>query len=127
MASKLKDRISFFIFSDAHNVLKHISTFSDPNFTGNRVVTDLDWSAQISDLFLTSYSQNEEGNIKDHKGVVLVWNPSLKTRPEFYCFCQSPVTSAKFYPFSNTIIGGCYNGQLLLWDVRVKAMPVQRT
>ena len=38
------------------------------------------------------------------------------------------MTSAKFFPYSNsTIIGGCYNGQLLLWDVRVKAMPVQRS
>lgn len=60
--------------------------------------------------------------------MVLVWTPSLRTRPEFYCFCQSAVTSAKFFPYSNsTIIGGCYNGQLLLWDVRVKAMPVQRS
>lgn len=38
------------------------------------------------------------------------------------------MTSAKFFPFSNsTIIGGCYNGQLLIWDFRVKAMPVQRS
>jgi dynein intermediate chain len=38
------------------------------------------------------------------------------------------VTSAKFYPFSNsTILGGCYNGQILLWDIRAKSMPVQRS
>ena len=38
------------------------------------------------------------------------------------------MTTAKFFPFSNsTIIGGCYNGQLLIWDFRVKAMPVQRS
>lgn len=38
------------------------------------------------------------------------------------------MTAAKFFPFSNnTVIGGCYNGQLLLWDVRVKSMPVQRS
>lgn len=94
----------------------------------NRVVTDIDWSHQIPELFLTSYSQNDEGSIKDHVGVILLWSLSLKSRPEFYCFCQSQVTSAKFFPFSNsTVIGGCYNGQLLLWDVRVKSMPIQRT
>jgi dynein intermediate chain len=38
------------------------------------------------------------------------------------------ITTASFYPFSNnTIIGGCYNGQLLLWDIRTKSLPVQRT
>ena len=38
------------------------------------------------------------------------------------------MTSAKFFPYSNReIIGGCYNGQLLLWDIRAKAMPVQRS
>ena len=38
------------------------------------------------------------------------------------------MTSAKFFPYSNsTIVGGCNNGQLLIWDFRVKAMPVQRT
>lgn len=57
-----------------------------------------------------------------------MWTPNLKTRPEFHCFCQSAVTSAKFFPYSNsTIIGGCSNGQLLIWDFRVKAMPVQRS
>lgn len=104
------------------------TAFSDPNFTANRVVTDLDWSNQISDLFLASYSKNEEGNIKDHVGVVLLWSAQLKSRPEFYCFCQSAVSAAKFFPFStNTVVGGCTTGQLLLWDVRAKAMPVQRS
>lgn len=38
------------------------------------------------------------------------------------------ITSAKFFPYSNsTILGGCYNGQLLLWDLRTKSLPVQRT
>ena len=103
-------------------------TFSDPNYTTNRVITSIDWSPQINELFLASYSQNEEGSIKDHVGLVLLWNPTLKTRAEFYCFCQSAVTSAAFYPFSNsTVLGGCYNGQILLWDIRVKSMPIQRS
>lgn len=38
------------------------------------------------------------------------------------------MTSAAFYPFSNsTVLGGCYNGQILLWDIRVKSMPIQRS
>lgn len=108
--------------------MAHGLTFSDHNYSVNRVVTDLDWSPQISDLLLASYSENSQKNIKDHAGVALLWNPALKNRPEFYCFAQSSITSAKFFPFSNnTVIGGCYNGQLLLWDIRVKSMAVQRS
>lgn len=59
---------------------------------------------------------------------MLIWSAQLRSRPEFYCFCQSAVTTAKFFPYStNTVIGGCSNGTLLLWDVRAKAMPVQRS
>ena len=108
--------------------MAHTVTFTDSNYTTNRVITDLDWSPQINELFLASYSQNEEGSIKDHVGLILLWNPALKNRAEFYCFGQSAVTSAKFYPFSNsTVLGGCYNGQILLWDIRAKSMPVQRS
>lgn len=64
----------------AHDIFSHSLTFSDPNYTFNRVVTSIDWSPQINELFLASYSQNEEGSIKDHVGLVLLWNPTLKTR-----------------------------------------------
>ena len=43
---------------------------------------------KLDDLFLASYGQNDEGNINDPLGLVLLWSLSLKTRPEFYCFCQ---------------------------------------
>lgn len=58
-----------------------MALFADPNLTSGRVVTDLDWSTQIPELFLASYSKNEQENIKDHVGVVLVWTPALRTRP----------------------------------------------
>ncbi len=71
----------------------------------------MEWSPKIPDLLLASYSQNEEGNINDPVGVVLLWSLSLKSRPEYHLYCQSPVTSATFDPFSNhTVVGGLYSG-----------------
>jgi dynein intermediate chain len=82
----------------------------------------------MNDALLASYGQNEEGGIHDHVGVILVWSMELRNRPEFYCFCQSPITSAMFYPFSNSIVlGSLYNGQIALWDLRAKTSPIQRT
>jgi dynein intermediate chain len=80
------------------------------------------------ELFLASYSQSFEASSNDSQGVVLVWSSTLKTRPEFSFFCQTSVTSAKFNPFaSSVIVGGTYSGQLILWDVRTKSIPVQKS
>ena len=39
------------------------------------------------ELFLAAYNEDEYGNINDPIGEVLLWSLSLKTRPEFNCFC----------------------------------------
>jgi hypothetical protein len=41
------------------------------------VVTSIDWSTQLPELFLASYSQNEQANLKDHVGVVLIWTTEV--------------------------------------------------
>lgn len=94
----------------------------------NRMITDLAWSPHIPDLLLASYSQNEEGTINDPVSLIMLWSLSLKTRPEYTLVSPSFITSACFDPFANNlIIGGLYSGQLLLWDLRAKSAPSQRT
>ncbi|CAK75520.1 unnamed protein product (macronuclear) [Paramecium tetraurelia] len=78
--------------------LTKLLSFSDKLYTENRVVTSIQWSPNLPYSFLASYSQNEEGSITDQVGVVLLWSLQLKSRPEFYCFASSPVTSACFIP-----------------------------
>lgn len=110
------------------DILTHQVSFFDQSYSINRVVTALQWSPILPDTFLTAYSQNEEGSINEQVGVVLIWSTQLKNRPEFYCFSQSPVTTAVFHPFSpSVILGGLYNGQLVLWDLRSKQTPEKRT
>ncbi len=68
------------------------------------------------------------GTILDYEGVALCWNPALKARPEFYCFCDSQINTIKFFPYSkNILLGGLYNGQIVLWDLRAKNMPVMKS
>ncbi|EGR27431.1 hypothetical protein IMG5_196130 [Ichthyophthirius multifiliis] len=108
--------------------LTHYLKLKDTQYSQNRVITSLEWSPNRNDLLLASYSQNEQGNINDPVGLVALWSLGLKSRPEFYCFCQSQVTVAKFYPYQeNLILGGLYNGQIVLWDLRAKTLPVSRT
>lgn len=47
---KSKDMYFYILlfFRAEHDILSHGITFSDHNYTVNRVVTDIDWSPQIS-------------------------------------------------------------------------------
>ncbi|CAD8067036.1 unnamed protein product [Paramecium sonneborni] len=108
--------------------LTKLLSFSDKVYTENRVVTSIQWSPTLPNTFLAAYSQNEEGSITDQVGVVLLWSLQLKSRPEFYCFANSPITSACFHPFSpNVVLGGLYNGQVVVWDLRAKHTPEKRS
>lgn len=52
----------------------------------------------------------------------------MKDRVEYKFFAQSDILTAKFSPFHpHIIIGGAYSGQVLLWDMRAKSAPVQKT
>jgi len=42
--------------------------------------------------------------------------------------CKAAVLTARFSPYQpNLIIGGSYTGQLLVWDMRAKSLPVDKT
>lgn len=62
-------------------------------------------------------------------GVVCVWSKDLHSRPEYRFTASSPVLAAVFHTQEqNLVIGGCYSGQILLWDMKLnKSLPVQRS
>ncbi|CAK9304025.1 unnamed protein product [Gordionus sp. m RMFG-2023] len=96
----------------------------------NRSITSLDWNHQFPELLAASYYRNEDYNNKDADGQVLIWNTRFKDiEPEYIFNFQSTISTvafAKFHP--NLIIGGCYSGQIVIWDNRHnKRSPVQRT
>lgn len=53
----------------------------------------------------------------------------MRSRPEHTFHASSDILTAKFSPFHpNLIVGGCYSGQVVLWDTRSKSpLPVQKT
>uniref|UniRef100_A0A0N5AP20 WD_REPEATS_REGION domain-containing protein n=1 Tax=Syphacia muris TaxID=451379 RepID=A0A0N5AP20_9BILA len=103
--------------------------FVDEKWSAGRCVTAIDYCEQHPELVVVSYDQ-----CLDHPlapmGVVQVWNTRFKKpTPEFTFYCQSRLTSvafAKFHP--NLILGGCYSGQICMWDNRShKKTPVNKS
>jgi len=125
-------------------------TFYDEKFCHDRSVTDLHWSPHHSELMLCAYNARGVGGVggmgfglpketdeaksaglslgSDPDGLVLVWSLSLQQRPEYYFTAQSPVLTARFHDQDpHLLIGGTYSGQIVVWDLRAKSLPVQRS
>jgi dynein intermediate chain, cytosolic len=107
--------------------VKEIAQFYDERWSKKRMISDINFSPKFPELVLAAYTKNPSAP-HDPDGLVQVWNMHLHDRPEFVFHAQSDVLAAKFSPFHpNLIIGGCYSGQVLLWDTRAKSSPVQKT
>ncbi|KAI9815399.1 MAG: hypothetical protein M1832_005469 [Thelocarpon impressellum] len=107
--------------------VREVAQFWDERWSKKRMVSSLDFSPKFPELVLASYTKNPTAP-HDPDGLVQVWNLHLHDRPEYVFHAQSDILVAKFSPFHpNLIIGGAYSGQVLLWDTRAKAAPVQKT
>ncbi|KAH7076795.1 WD40-repeat-containing domain protein [Paraphoma chrysanthemicola] len=107
--------------------IKEIAQFWDERWSKKRMISDLDFSTKFPELVLASYTKNPSAP-HDPDGLIQVWNMHMHDRPEWIFHAQSDIITAKFSPFHpNLIIGGAYSGQVLIWDTRASATPVQKT
>lgn len=107
--------------------VKEVAQFYDERWSKKRMISDINFSPKFPELLLAAYTKNPSAP-QEPDGLVQVWNMHLHDRPEYVFHAQSDVLTAKFSPFHpNLIVGGCYSGQVLLWDTRAKSSPVQKT
>eukprot|EP01034_Spumella_vulgaris_P030528 gene30528-37765_t len=116
----------------------------------HRPVMDVRFSPHSPELFLVAYgakmshtvggksSSTSGGNStslqggdenSDNPGLVYLWSKELHARPEFKFTSASPVLNGAFHPTNpHMVLGGCYNGQVVLWDMReAKTNATQRS
>jgi dynein intermediate chain, cytosolic len=107
--------------------IKEVAQFFDDRWSKKRMISRIDFSPKFSELLLASYTKNPTAP-HEPDGLVQVWNTHMHDRPEYVFTAQSDILTAKFSPYHpNLIVGGSYSGQVLLWDTRAKAAPVQKT
>ena len=112
----------------AENDLKHVMTLYSPKYSDDRCVSSVQWSPRFNELLLASYLSVSRSNNNESRGLICLWSLSLKSRPEYVLKCQSAVTASTFNKFDhNLVVAGTYSGQIVVWDLRTKAHPVQRT
>ena len=110
------------------SIRETVQLYSDK--TRRRMVSDIHFSPHFTELLATSYTKNPSAP-NETAGLVLVWNTHAPSRPEYTFTSASDVLTTRFSPFHpNLVIGGCYSGQICLWDTRISGrmgMPVQKT
>jgi dynein intermediate chain len=119
--------------SSTSKMLSILSAYQD-DFIRNRPIMDISVSPHFPELFAVAYGADSSptsrtASINDKApGVVCIWSLALKGRPEFKFTASSPVLAVRFHEQDpQLIIGGCYSGQILLWDIRAKSLPVHRS
>lgn len=70
-----------------------------------------------------------EGSGDGAAGLVCIWHSGVTSSPEKKLTAPSPVLAAQFHTEDqNLVIGSCYNGQVVMWDLRnSSSLPVQRS
>lgn len=125
--------------------IKQVAQYWDERRSKKRMVSDICFSPKVGrsfglefaqlthlqypELLLAAYTKNPTAPQEPH-GLVQIWNSHMPSRPEYvFHNPSSDILTAKFSPFHpNLIVGGCYSGQVLLWDMRSNSPnPVQKT
>ena len=105
--------------------LSPIACLTDDSLLG-RAVTSISFSPHHPELFCVSYgskisgvggSGGDDGGAAP--GLVLIYSTGFLGRPEFRLCALAPVLAASFHPQDpHIVVGGCYSGQVVLWDLR---------
>ncbi|OMJ84798.1 hypothetical protein SteCoe_14054 [Stentor coeruleus] len=116
------------LYTPATGDLKNIMTLYSSEYSYDKCVSSLQWSPRFNELLLTSYLSVSRSMSSELRGLICLWSLTLKNRPEYVLRCQSSVTSTTFNKFDhNLVIAGSYSGQIVVWDLRTKSHPIQRT
>lgn len=127
-----KENFAFPRSSRKSYTIKQTQQFFDSNQTRRRPVSDLQFSPHFPELLLSSHTK-QAAAANDPSGLIMLWNVHAPSRPEYVFHSQgADILSARFSPFHpNLIIGGCYTGQVCLWDTRAASRtngaPVLKT
>lgn len=118
-------------------IMSKVRNFLNP-IVHDRPIMDIQVSPHHPELFLVAYgskptpqsdSKIEVGSYDNQPGLLCVWSVILKDTPEFIFTAPSPVLTARFHSDDpHLIVGGCYSGQVLMWDTRVASQrPISRS
>lgn len=118
------DETTFGAKSD--NYLKEYQSFTDLQYSKEKTITDIHWHPTIKGIIAVSCGEGLSFDARvDHfsrilmtSSLVLIWSFSDPIHPLALLEAPDDIFSFEFNPSDpNIIVGGCINGQIVLWDI----------
>ncbi|XP_041359893.1 dynein intermediate chain 3, axonemal-like isoform X2 [Gigantopelta aegis] len=112
--------------SKADNHLKEYQSFTDLHFSKDKKITCIQWHPTIKGIVAVSVGErmnfddriDNAGKVIMTPSLILIWSFTDPIHPQLLLEAPDDIDSFQFNPSDpNIIVGGCYNGQLVLWDI----------
>ncbi|KGL73318.1 WD repeat-containing protein 63, partial [Tinamus guttatus] len=106
--------------------LKEYQSFIDLHYLKDRTISCVCWHPNIYGIIAESATErlsydervDLSGKLLLQKSVILFWSFSDPLHPQLMLECPEDIYCFQFSPSDpNIIAGGCFNGQVVLWDI----------
>nr|KAG5698305.1 hypothetical protein BaRGS_017007 [Batillaria attramentaria] len=112
--------------SKADNHLKEYQSFTDLQFSKDKTITCIQWHPTIKGVVAVSIAErlsfderiDQAARVIMTPSLILIWSFTDPIHPQLILEAPEDILSFAFCPTDhNVIAGGCYNGQIILWDI----------
>uniref|UniRef100_A0A674C8J6 Dynein axonemal intermediate chain 3 n=1 Tax=Salmo trutta TaxID=8032 RepID=A0A674C8J6_SALTR len=120
--------------ADPH--LKEYQSFTDLHFSKEKTISNINWHPTINGVIAVAVTErlsfedriNGSTKLLLNPSLILFWSFSDPINPQLLLECPDDVFSFEFCPSDpNIIVGGCMNGQVVLWDISNHVEQLQGT
>ncbi|KAL7863998.1 hypothetical protein AOLI_G00154180 [Acnodon oligacanthus] len=120
----------------AETHLKEYQSFTDLHYSKEKTISYISWYPTISGVIAVSVTErlsfeeriDRSTNLLLNPPLILFWSFSDPINPQLLLECPDDVFCFEFCPSDpNVIVGGCMNGQVVLWDISGHVERLQGT
>ncbi|XP_036448271.1 dynein intermediate chain 3, axonemal isoform X2 [Colossoma macropomum] len=120
----------------AETHLKEYQSFTDLHYSKEKTISYISWHPTISGVIAVSVTErlsfeeriDSSTNLLLNPALILFWSFSDPINPQLLLECPDDVFCFEFCPSDpNVIVGGCMNGQVVLWDISGHVERLQGT
>ncbi|XP_041790507.1 dynein intermediate chain 3, axonemal [Chelmon rostratus] len=107
--------------------------FSDQKYTKDKKITSINWHPTIYGVIAVALTEKREVPLNEstfvvRPSLVLFYSFSSPSNPQLLLESPDDIFAFEFCPSDpNIIVGGCINGQVVLWDISAHVTRLQGT
>uniref|UniRef100_A0A8D0AHJ9 Dynein axonemal intermediate chain 3 n=1 Tax=Sander lucioperca TaxID=283035 RepID=A0A8D0AHJ9_SANLU len=102
--------------------------FTDQKYTKDKKICSINWHPTIYAVALTEKKEEQLNKSVVRASFILFYTFSDPSNPQLLLECPDDIFAFEFCPSDpNIIVGGCINGQVVLWDISAHVTRLQGT